>query len=253
MRLSDGMGMESTVYEIAAGVYRISTFVPDVQPAGLVFNQFLIDADEPLLFHCGPRGLFPLVSAAVAKVTPLERLRWITFGHVEADECGAMNNWLAAAPQAQVAHGALGCAVSINDLADRPPRPLADGEVLDLGSHRVQQIPTPHVPHAWEAQLFYEQTTGTLLCGDLFTQTGEAAPLLYDTDLISPALDAEDTFGATCLTPNTAPTMHRLAELEPTTLALMHGPAYSGNGAKALHDLADQYALRVASAVTTGA
>ena len=136
------------------------TWVPDVPPQGFTFNQFLITADEPLLFHCGPRVLFPLVSEAAARVLPLDRLRWITFGHVEADECGSMNQWFAAAPKAQVAHGALGCAVSINDLADRPPRPLADGEVLGLGGHRLRQIPTPHVPHGWDAQLLYDDPDG---------------------------------------------------------------------------------------------
>jgi flavorubredoxin len=161
--------VETHVTEIAPDIYRLSTYVDD---AGLVFNQFLVDADEPLLFHAGLRSLFPLVSAAVARVLPVPRLRWITFGHLEADECGAMNSWLAAAPQAEVAHGAMGCAVSVNDLADRPPRPLQDGEVLDLGSRRLRRIETPHVPHGWDAGLLYEETTGTLLCGDLFTALG---------------------------------------------------------------------------------
>ncbi|MFC7718555.1 oxygen-binding di-iron domain-containing protein [Nonomuraea recticatena] len=137
-----------------------------------MFNQYLVDAEEPLLFHTGLRGLFPLVSAAVERVMPVERLRWVTFGHLEADECGSMNSWLAAAPHAQIAHGALGCLVSVNDLADRPPRPLADGEVMDLGGKRMRRIETPHVPHGWDAGLFFEETTGTLLCGDLFTSMG---------------------------------------------------------------------------------
>src|SRR5512135_1269345 len=134
--------------EIADRVYRVSTYVPE---ADFMFNQFVVDADEPLLFHTGPRGLFPAVSAAVARIVPLERLRWITFGHVESDECGAMNAWLAAAPQAQVAHSQIGCMVSVNDLADRPPRALAHGEVLDLGGRRVRHVYTPHVPHGWDA------------------------------------------------------------------------------------------------------
>jgi flavorubredoxin len=239
--------METTVHEIADGIYRLSTHVPEVPPAGFTFNQFLVVDDEPLLFHCGPRAMFPLVSAAVATVLPVQRLRWITFGHVEADECGSMNQWLAAAPHAQVAHGALGCAVSLNDLADRPPRPLADGEVLDLGRHRLRQIPTPHVPHAWEAQLFFDATTATLFCGDLFTQLGDRPPLVHDADLITPALAAEDVFGATALTPATGPTIASLADLAPRTLALMHGPSATGNCAAALRDLADGYAHRVAA------
>src|ERR1041385_2156397 len=145
-------GMQTTIDEIADGIYRLSTFVAEIAPpAGFVFNQFLIDADQPLLFHCGHRGIFPSISAAAAKVMPVDHLRWITFGHVEADECGAMNNWLAAAPEAKVALGMTACMVSLTDLADRPPRALADGEVLDLGGKRVRYIDTPHVPHGWEA------------------------------------------------------------------------------------------------------
>jgi len=245
--------METAVHEIADGIYRLSTHVPEVPPAGFTFNQFLVVDREPLLFHCGPRAMFPLVSAAVARVLPVQRLRWITFGHVEADECGSMNQWLAAAPHAQVAHGALGCAVSLNDLADRPPRPLADGEVLDLGRHRLRQIPTPHVPHAWEAQLLFDETTATLFCGDLFTQVGDQPPLVHDADLISPAIEAEDLFGSTALTPATAPTIASLADLAPRTLALMHGPSATGNCAAALRELADSYARRAAAFSTTAA
>jgi flavorubredoxin len=233
--------MDTTVTEIAPDTYRLSTFIPDV---GIMFNQYLLDADEPLLFHTGLRALFPSVSAAVERVTPVARLRWITFGHVEADECGSMNSWLAAAPDAQVAHGAVGCLVSVNDLADRPPRPLADGEVMDLGGKRVRRIETPHVPHGWDAGLFYEETTGTLLCGDLFTAMGQA-PALTDHEIVGPALAAEDTYGATCLTPATAPTLRVLADLKPTALCLMHGPAYRGDGEAALRDLADAYEERL--------
>src|SRR5579872_6798653 len=140
--------VDTKVDEIADGIYRLSTWVSDIAPpAGFTFNQFLVQAEEPLLFHTGPRAMFPLVSEAVGGILPVEQLRWITFGHVEADECGSMNQWLAAAPEAQVAHGAIGCLVSLNDLADRPPRVLADGEVLDLGAKRVRWIDTPHVPH----------------------------------------------------------------------------------------------------------
>src|SRR5690348_5232232 len=172
-------GMETKLDEIADGIYRLSTFVPEVAPpAGFTFNQFLIAADEPLLFHTGPRAMFPLVAEAVAKVVPVESVRWVTFGHVESDECGSMNMWLAAAPTSQVAHGALGCMVQLDDMCDRPPRPLAEGEVIDLGGKRVRQISTPHVPHGWEAQVLFEETTGTLLCGDLFSHLGNGAPLV---------------------------------------------------------------------------
>ena len=235
------------VAEIADGIYRLSTFVPEIGPTGFTFNQFLIDDEEPLLFHTGQRGMFPLVSEAVATVLPVERLRWITFGHVEADECGGMNLLLGAAPQAEVAHGALGCMVSLDDLADRPPVPLADGQVIELGRHRVRHIDTPHVPHGWEARVLYEETTGTLLCGDLFTHLGNGPAVTTD-DILEPAGMAEDVFGATCLTPNTAPTMRRLAELAPTTLALMHGSSFSGDCAGALNGLADAYEGRLAAA-----
>src|SRR5258706_571522 len=176
---------------MADGTCRLSTWVPDIAPpAGFTFNQFLVVGDEPLLFHTGPRAMFPLVSQAVARVRPDEQLRWITFGHVEADECGSMNEWLAAAPSAEVADGGLGCLVSLNDMADRPPRPLADGEVLDLGGKRVRHIDTPHVPHGWEARVLYEETTGTLLCGDLFTSLGNG-PALTAGDIVEPAMEAE--------------------------------------------------------------
>lgn len=236
--------MQTRIDEIAKDVYRLSSFVAEAPPSGFMFNQFLLTADEPLLFHCGPRWLFPSVSAAVAKVMPLERLRWITFGHVEADECGSVNAWLAAAPDSVVAHGATACMVSLTDMADRPPRPLADGEALDLGGRRVRYIDTPHVPHGWEAGLLFDETTNTLLCGDLFTQIG-AAPPLTDGDIVGPAAAAEDLFGATCITARTAPTIRRLAALSPRTLALMHGPSYEGDGAAALSALADDYARRL--------
>ncbi|TFH18097.1 MAG: MBL fold metallo-hydrolase, partial [Acidimicrobiales bacterium] len=193
---------DTLIDEIADGIYRLSTFVADVGPTGFTFNQFLIDDDEPLLFHTGQRMLFDSVSEAVATVVPIETLRWITFGHVEADECGSMNQFLAAAPRAEVAHGGLGCMVSLNDLADRPPVPLANGQVLELGTHRVRHIDTPHVPHGWEARVLFEETTKTLLCGDLFTQLGQG-PALTSNDVLAAAAQAEDVFGASCLTPTT--------------------------------------------------
>jgi len=232
--------MQATVDEISDSIYRISTWVPDVSPEGFTFNQFLVVGDEPLLFHAGARGLFPLVAEAVSSVVPVESLRWITFGHVESDECGAMNMWLAAAPNSQVAFGGLGCMVSLNDMCDRPPRPLGEGEVIDLGTKRLRQISTPHVPHGWEAQVLFEETTGTLLCGDLFTAVGNG-PALTTGDVIGPAMAAEAMFHATCLAPHTAATLRGLGDLRPSTLALMHGSSFQGDGQRALYDLADQY------------
>ncbi|MBX6321808.1 MAG: MBL fold metallo-hydrolase [Rhodospirillaceae bacterium] len=241
--------MQTRIDEIADGIFRLSTHLPAVAPpAGFTFNQFLVRAEEPLLFHCGMRLLFPAVSAALARLLPVERLRWLSFGHVEADECGAMNLWLAAAPRAQVVHGLTGCMVSLNDLADRPPRALADGEVIDLGGRRVRWIDTPHVPHAWEAGLIHEETTGTLLCGDLLTHVGDAPPLTAE-DILAPAIAAEEMFGATSLGPRTAPTVRRLAALAPRPRGLMHGASFNGDAAAALSGLADYYESKLRAAV----
>lgn len=241
--------MDTTVTEIADRIYRISTWVPDVAPpAGFTFNQFLVDAEEPLLFHAGHRQMYPLISEAVARVRPVADLRWITFGHVEADECGAVNSWLAAAPRAEVAHGRLGCGVSLNDLCDRPPRPMDDGEVIDLGGKRVRHLDTPHVPHGWEARVLYEETTGTLLAGDLFTQVGNG-PALVESDIVGPAIDAELLFRYSTLAPGTTETLARLADLRPRTLALMHGSSFTGDGGGALRELAAQLDARFLAAV----
>jgi len=232
--------MQTRTDEIAERIYRLSTCVPDAAPGGFTFNQFLVDADEPLLFHTGARRMFALVSAAVARIVPLARLRWIAFGHVESDECGAMNDFLAAAPHAQVAHGAIGCMVSLNDLCDRPPRSLADGEVIELGGRRIRHIDTPHVPHNWEARLIFEETTKTLFCGDLFTHAGDG-PAVTSEDIVGSALAAEAMFHATALSTLTAPTIRRLAALEPQTLAVMHGSSTRTRCGESLLRLADAY------------
>lgn len=240
--------METRISEIADRIHRLSTFVPDVGgPAGFTFNQFLIDADEPLLFHCGQRSLFPHVSAAVGRILPLDRLRWITFSHGEADESGSLNEWLTAAPRAVAAHGGVGCAIWLRDMASRPPRVLADDEVLDLGGKRVRHMDTPHVPHAWGAGLILEETTGTLCCSDLFTQVGDG-PGTTEDDILAPAIAAEDAFRFTSLTPGLAPTIRRLAALAPRQLALMHGPTFTGNAPAALRALADHYDERLRTA-----
>ena len=164
----------TTIHEIAPDIFRLSTHIDEVAPpAGFSFNQFLIRGDEPFLFHTGMRQLFPLVSDAVSRLIPIDDLRWISFAHVEADEIGAMNQFLAAAPHSQVVHGGLAVDISLNDLADRPPRPMGADEVLDIGAHRLRFLPTPHVPHNWESGLWFDETTRTLLAGDLFTQVGE--------------------------------------------------------------------------------
>ena len=234
--------METRVTEIADGIHQLTTYV---EPMDFSFNQYVVTGDEPLLFHTGPRGMFPLVSEAAARVTPVDTVRWLTFGHVEADECGAMNQWLAAAPQATIAQSVIGCMVSLNDLADREPRPLADGEVLDIGGHRMRWIDTPHVPHAWEAGVLYDETTRTLLCGDLFTHGGNNQAST-DGDIMGPTIAAENLFHYSSLAPASSGTARRLAELDIATLALMHGPAFTGDCRAALLDLADDYDKRIA-------
>jgi flavorubredoxin len=246
--------METRVNEIADGIYRLSTFVSEIAPpAGFTFNQFLVLGEEPLLFHTGLRKMFPLVQAAVSRLVPPEKLRWIAFGHYEADECGAMNEWLTVAPQAQVAHGHTGCLVSLNDMADRAPRILDDGEVIDLGKgRRVRYLDTPHIPHGWEAGVLFEESSGTLLCGDLFTQLGDG-PALTENDIVGPAIAAEDMFKYSSLNPGMGPTIRRLAGLSPRTLALMHGPSFAGDGAAALRALALDYDRRVTDCVSVAA
>lgn len=236
--------MNTTIDEIGDDIYRISTFIADV---GLSFNQILVKADEPFLFHLGMRALFPLVSEAVERVMPVSELRWLSFGHVEADESGAMNQWLAAAPRAQVAVGGLGCMVSVNDLADREPVPLDDQQVLDIGGRRMRYLATPHVPHGWDAGIFFEETTSTLLCGDLFTQGGEGPAVSTDSPMDT-TITTEETFGYTSCAPHTSATLEALASLEPSTLAVMHGSTHVGPGDVWLRELADFYAQRIAAA-----
>ncbi len=189
---------------------RLSTFVPQVGPTGFTFNQFLIDADEPLLFHYGQRALFPLVSDAVKRVIPLDRLRWTTCSHVEADESGALNQWLAAAPNATPAHGQVGCNIWLTDMADRPPRVLKNDEVLDLGGKKVRWLDTPHVPHNWDAGVIFEETTGTLFSSDLFTQFGPA-DATTESDIVGPAIATEKAVPYMPVTTLAEPTLRRLA------------------------------------------
>lgn len=239
--------METRIDEIAPDVYRLSTYIPEVSPAGFTFNQFLIRGEEPFLFHTGMRQLFPLVSDAVNRLIDLDTLRWISFAHVEADECGGMNQFLAAAPNATVVHGGLACAISLNDLADRPP--LAVTDVLDIGGHRMRFLPTPHVPHNWESGLWFDETTFTLLAGDLFTTVGDG-PAITSADLIEGAMQGEAEFHSTSLGAATVPTIRQLADLEPTVLACMHGSSFQGDGGAQLRALADGYERLVVEATT---
>jgi flavorubredoxin len=245
--------MQTKVHEIADGIYRLSTHVSNIAPpAGFTFNQFLVAADEPLLFHCGLNGIFPSVREAVESVLPVRSLRWISFGHIEADECGSMNRWLEAAPEARVAHGATATMVSINDLAIRGGRVLKDGEAMDLGGKRVRYLDTPHVPHAWESGLLYEENTRTLFCGDLFTHLGDGPPVTGE-EILSPAVEAEKQFRSTNLCPAVGPTIRRLARLTPVTLAVMHGSSFSGDAEAALTELAGFYEEETAAVLERAA
>jgi flavorubredoxin len=231
--------MKTRIDEIADGIYRLSTLVPEVAPpAGFSFNQFLLMADEPLLFHCGHQFMFESIRAAIATLMPVERLRWISFSHFEADESGSMNLWQQHAPQAQLVHGQLGCAITLNDLSIRPPRPMQDGELLDLGGKRVRYLATPHLPHGWDAGLMFEETTGTLLCSDLLGQIGDG-PAIARSDIVGPALESENVWRSMSVTRETVPMIRRLAALEPRTLAIMHGASLDAGCSAALRSFAD--------------
>jgi len=229
----------TNVHEVATGIYRINT--PVVFPGGsgeFNFNQYLIVDDEPLLFHTGPRRMFPLVSEAVASIVPLQQLRYLAFSHFEADECGSLNEFLAVAPKAVPVCSRVAAMVSVDDVADRPSRPLADGEVLKLGRHELRWFDTPHLPHAWECGLMMELHTHTLLCGDLFTQGGTGETPLTESDILGPSEAFRSPMDYYAHSPDTGAMLERLAAERPQVLACMHGSAWRGDGAALLRDLA---------------
>jgi flavorubredoxin len=226
------------VDEIADGIYRIST-PSTVVPGGFTFNQFLIRDEEPLLFHTGLRGTFAAVKEAIGKVIPLSNLRYVAFSHVEADESGALNQFLAVAPQAVPVCSRTAAMVSVNDLADRPPRALADGETLRLGRHVVQWHDTPHLPHSWESGLMTETSTSTFLCGDLLTHAGADVAPVTESDVLGPSEQLRAAMGYYSHPAEAAAMIRRLALLKPRTLALMHGSSWKGDGGKLLEALAD--------------
>ena len=232
----------TNVNEVSDGIYRINTPVVFEGGNGFSFNQYLVVDDEPLLFHTGLRKMFPLVREAVASVLAPERLCYIAFSHVEADECGALNEWLAAAPQSVPLCGAVAAMVSIQDLADRAPRALADHEALSLGKHDVRWFDTPHLPHAWECGFLMEERTRTLLCGDLFTQGGTDLPPITESDILGPSEAFRHAMDYFSHTKNVRVMLDRLAATEPATLACMHGSAWRGDGARLLRALADALA-----------
>ncbi len=229
----------TNVHEVAEQIYRINTPVTIEGAGGFSFNQYLIVDDDSLLFHTGPRKMFPLVQEAVKSILPVERLRYIAFSHVEADECGSLNEWLGVAPQSVPLCGTIAAMVSIADLADKPPRALADEERLSLGKHVVRWFDMPHLPHAWECGYLFEERTATLLCGDLFTQGGADLPPITVSDILGPSEAFRQEMDYFSHTKNARRMLERLAATNPTTLACMHGSAWQGNGATLLRSLAD--------------
>jgi flavorubredoxin len=234
-------GSPTRIDEIADGIYRISTS-SEVVPGGFTFNQFLILDDEPLLFHTGLRGTFATVKEAIGRVMPIEKLRYVSFSHVEADECGALNQFLAVAPRAVPVCSRTAAMVSMNDLADRPPRPMADGETLRLGRHIVQWHDTPHLPHSWESGLMTETTTRTLLCGDLLTHAGAELPPVTESDILEASEGMRAKMNYYSQTQEATGMIRKLAQSKPRTLALMHGSSWKGDGEKLLNALAGQLA-----------
>lgn len=229
----------TNVHEVADAIYRINTPVAIEGAGGFSFNQYVILDDEPLLFHTGPRKMFPLVRQALESVLPVDKLRYVAFSHVEADECGSLNEWLGAAPRSVPLCGTVAAMVSIADLADRAPRPLADGEVLALGKHSVRWFDAPHLPHAWDCGFLMEEKTSTLLCGDLFTQGGADLPPITESDILGPSEAFRHAMDYFSHTKNARAMLEKLASLNPGTLACMHGSAWRGDGAKLLRALAD--------------
>lgn len=231
--------------EITSGIYRISTPVPpQAMSGGFTFNQYLIVDEKPLLYHTGPRKLFPLVSGAIASVIPVRSLRYVGFSHFEADECGALNEFLDAAPDAEPLCSSTAKMVSVDDIASRPARALADGEELSLGSHTVRWIDTPHLPHAWECGHLFETTTRTLFCGDLFTQSGHEHEPLTTGDILENSEDMRDSMDYFSHTGQVLELTEKLAATSPRVLACMHGSAWEGDGADLLRQLAGRLAAK---------
>lgn len=232
----------TNVHEVSDGIYRINTPVDIEGAGGFSFNQYLILDDQPLLFHTGPRKMFPLVREAVESVMPVEKLSFVSFSHVEADECGSLNDWLRAAPQSVPLCGSVAALVSISDLADRAPRALADGETVSLGKHLVRWFDAPHLPHAWECGFLMEEQTSTLLCGDLFTQGGSDLPPITESEILGPSEAFRQQMDYFSHTKNADVMLERLAATNPTTLACMHGSAWKGDGAALLRALSKSLA-----------
>jgi len=229
--------------EIASGIYRISTPVPPAAiPGGFTFNQYLTVDDSPLLYHTGPRKMFPLICEAISSVIPVQSLRYIGFSHYEADECGSLNDFLEAAPEAEPLCSKIAKMVSVDDIALRPAHALADGEELSLGAHVVRWTDTPHLPHAWECGHLFETSTKTLFCGDLFTQGGHEHEPLITGDILDASEQMRSALDYFSQTRRVHELMEKLASHSPRVLACMHGAAWEGDGADLLRQLAGRLA-----------
>jgi flavorubredoxin len=225
---------DAEVHEIADGIFRIATYVPEIS---LAFTQFLIKDEQPLLFHTGNKQMFPQTVEAIRKVIDPATLRYISWSHLEADECGAVNEFVKIAPQAEPVQGMVGVMIGVADFFTKPVTPMNDGDVLDLGAHKLRYLITPNVPHAWDAIIAYEETTGTLLVSDLFTVFADERAMT-ESDLVEPAMAALDRLpGYLPVGAHTAQVFDRLEALEPKVVAGHHAPAISDNAAGALRDL----------------
>jgi flavorubredoxin len=230
----------TTITEIASDLYRITTYVPEIN---LQFSQFLVHDEEPLLFHTGMKGIFPLVHNAVKRILDPSQLRWVGFSHFEADECGSLNEWLQVAPAAKPVCSTIAAVVSVNDFAMRAAHSMTDDAVLQTGKYRFRFIRTPHVPHGWDAGLLFEETQGTLLCSDLFHQNGDVESLTHS-NVVDRVRQSMMDFQASPFanyipyTPQTDPILQKLAALQPRTIATMHGSVFAGDGKQAIQDFA---------------
>jgi flavorubredoxin len=234
---------ETSIDEIAAGIYRINTGITAIDvPGGFSFNRYLVADDQPLLFHIGLRGMFEATRAAIETVLPVKRLRYLAFSHFEADECGALNEFLAVAPDAVPVCSQVAALTSIGDQANRAPQPMSDGATLKLGRHELRWLDAPHLPHGWDCGYMVDDTTHTLFCGDLFTQPGSVTPALTEGDILEPSEAMRGGLDYFAHGRDTKTLIEKLAATKPTTLACMHGSAWKGDGAGLLRELGKRVA-----------
>jgi flavorubredoxin len=229
---------KTRIDEIEDGIFRIHTPIREF-PGGFSFNQYLVIDEEPLLFHTGPRRMFPVVKEAIAHVRPVSDLRWIAFSHYESDECGSLNEFLAEATNARPLCSQVAAMVSVNDVADREARAMSDGERITIGRRTLTWLDTPHVPHGWECGFLADVESQVLFCGDLFTQPGAEHDPVTEGDILSPSEAFRMQMDYFAHAKSTRAMLEKIAKINPRTLACMHGAAWRGDGAKLLGNLAD--------------